>query len=51
MPATASVIDDMVGDAGGLYLGGVPDDADVEGLAASLQPLRLGCISQLIIND
>jgi len=51
MPATAAVIDDMLGEAGGLYIGGVPHDGDFEGLAASLKPLTPGCISQLVIND
>lgn len=51
MPATAAVIDDMLGDAGGLYIGGVPEDGDFDGLAASLEPLTPGCISQLMIND
>jgi len=51
LPATEAVIDDMLGDAGGLYIGGVPSDGDFDGLAASLKPLTLGCISQLVIND
>lgn len=51
MPATEAVIDDMLGDAGGLYIGGMPRDGDFEGLAASLLPLTRGCISQLVIND
>lgn len=51
MPATAAVIDDMLGDAGGLFIGGVPRDGDFDGLAASLKPLTPGCISQLVIND
>ena len=51
MPATEAVIDDMLGDAGGLYVGGYPHDGDFEGLAASLVPLTRGCISQLVIND
>ena len=51
MPATAAVIDDMPGDAGGLFIGGVPSDGDFDGLAASLKPLAPGCISQLVIND
>jgi len=50
MPATASVIDDML-DTGGLYIGGVPEDEDFEGLAASLKSLTPGCVSQLVIND
>jgi len=51
MPTTDSVIDDMAGDAGGLFIGGVPRDGDFDGLAASLNPLTPGCISQLVIND
>ena len=51
MPATAAVIDDMPGDAGGLFVGGIPSDGDFDGLAASLNPLTPGCISQLVIND
>ena len=51
MPATEMVIDDMLGDAGGLFIGGVPRDGDFDGLAASLKPLTPGCISQLIINN
>jgi len=51
MPATAAVIEDMLGEAGGLYVGGVPREGDFENLAASLKPLTPGCISQLVIND
>jgi len=51
MPATETVIDDMMGDAGGLYVGGVPRQEDFHSLAASLKPLTPGCISQLVIND
>ena len=51
MPTTAAVIDDMLGEAGGLYIGGVPTEEDFQNLAASLKPLTPGCISQLVIND
>ena len=51
MPATETVIDDMRGDAGGLYVGGVPHEEDFHSLAASLKPLTPGCISQLVISD
>jgi len=51
MPATETVIDDMIGDAGGLYVGGVPREGDFQNLAASLKYLTPGCIRQLVIND
>jgi laminin, alpha 1/2 len=49
MPAGATTIDDMKGDAGGLYVGGVPEEGDFENTAATLEPFR-GCIMDLLIN-
>lgn len=49
LPAEATTIDDMKGDAGGLFVGGVPDDGDFENTVATLEPFR-GCIMDLLIN-
>ena len=51
LPFSGSEIDSMPGEAGGLYIGGVPKDlAAAEGTAATLQPFR-GCISDIIITE
>ena len=42
-------INSMPGAAGGLYIGGLPENVDATGRAASLRSLK-GCIMDLLFN-
>ena len=49
MPAGAMTVDNMRGEGGGMFVGGVPEDGDYENLAATLVNFK-GCIMDLMIN-
>ena len=49
MPPGATTVEQMKGDNGGMFIGGVPDDGTYDSFAASVAHFK-GCIMDLMVN-